>query len=109
MSIRRDYLERLIEQLAEAVARALGLARNGRTEAGVELLEQAIASGLGMPLPMLLKLTPETVASLFGPERARALVEALRAYSLLAAAEHATEGRQAAALAESLARRFGLT
>jgi len=81
VAFRKDYIERLIEKLAHAIARALGIARSGRPDEGIAVVEDAIASGFGMPLPMLLKLTPATVSSLFGPERARLLAEALRAHA----------------------------
>lgn len=79
MAFRRDYIERLIQKMAEAIARALGLARAGKTEEGIDTVEKAIASELGMPLAMLLKLTPKTMVNLLGEEKARLLVDALRA------------------------------
>jgi hypothetical protein len=103
MSFRQDYIERLIQKLAEAIARALGLARAGRREEGIELLEDAVASGLGMPLPMLLKLTPDTLFSLFGKERSTLLAEALRAHEgMLVAAGRAGEAERSGALAAAL-------
>ncbi|HWP07006.1 MAG TPA: hypothetical protein VNN72_14735 [Polyangiaceae bacterium] len=80
MAIRQDYIERMIQKLAETIARALGIARSGQHEEGLTLVEDAVASGFGLPLSMLLGLTPETVRSLIGEERVPALVEALRAY-----------------------------
>ncbi|HEY3495670.1 MAG TPA: hypothetical protein VGK73_13325, partial [Polyangiaceae bacterium] len=76
---RRDYIERLIQKLAEAIARALGRARSGETEEGLAVVEKAIASELGMPLAMLLKLTPRTIVNLLGEEKARLLAQALEA------------------------------
>jgi hypothetical protein len=106
MSFRRDYIERLIQKLAEAIARALGVARAGRTDEGIEMLEDAVASGYGMPLPMLLKLTPATVFSLLGPDRARLLAEALRAHaSMLELAGRADDARVSSRAAEELERR----
>jgi hypothetical protein len=103
MAFRRDYIERMIQKLAEAIARALGLARAGRGEEGIELLEDAVASGFGMPLPMLLKLTPETVLSLFGKERARHLAEALRAHhGMLELVGRVEESARSGALAAAL-------
>ena len=103
MSFRQDYIERLIQKLAEAVARALGLARAGRGEEGIELIEDAVASGLGMPLPMLLKLTPQTLFSLFGKERSALLAEALRAHEgMLAAAGRTGEAERSGTLAAAL-------
>jgi hypothetical protein len=106
MSFRQDYIERMIQKLAEVIARALGLARSGQAEAGLELLEDAIASGFGMPLAMLLKLTPDTVWSLFGPERARLLAEALTTHhAMLELAGRAADGARSRALAEALEKR----
>src|SRR5262245_56484750 len=63
--------------MAEALARALGLARSGQTEEGKAALEKAVAGELGMPLPMLLKLTPRTIVNLLGEEKARLFARAL--------------------------------
>ncbi len=106
MSFRQDYIERMLQKLAEVIARALGLARSGQAEAGLEMLEDAIASGFGMPLPMLLKLTPDTVWSLFGPERARLLTEALTTHhAMLELAGRGADGARSKALADALAKR----
>jgi hypothetical protein len=103
MAFRRDYIERMIQKLAEAIARALGLARAGRGEEGIELLEDAVASGFGMPLPMLLQLTPQTLLSLFRKERALHLAEALRAHhGMLELAGRADEAERSETLARSL-------
>jgi hypothetical protein len=103
MAFRRDYIERMIQKLAEAIARALGMARAGRSDEGIEVLEDAVASGLGMPLPMLLKLTPETLVSLFGKERARLLAEALRAHeAMLELADRKDEAEASRTLAAAL-------
>jgi hypothetical protein len=103
MPFRQDYIERLIQKLADAVARALGLSRSGRGEEGIELLEDAVASGLGMPLPMLLKLTPDTLFSLFGKERTAMLAEALRAHeNMLAAAGRPSDAERSGKLAAAL-------
>lgn len=103
MAFRRDYIERMIQKLAEAIARALGLARSGRAEEGIDALEDAVASGLGMPLPMLLKLTPATLFSLFGKERALLLAEALRAHEqMLRLAERSEEAEASRSVAAAL-------
>lgn len=105
MALRQDYIERLIQKLAEAIARALGVARSGRTDEGIALLEDAVASGFGLPLTMLLKLTPETVRSLVGIERAPALAEALRAHAeMLRSAGRAVEAMASDRLAGELER-----
>ncbi len=103
MPFRQDYIERMLQKLAEVIARALGLAKAGKGEEGIELLEDAVASGFGMPLPMLLKLTPQTVWSLFGKDRSLRLAEALRVHhSLLAQAGRREDAAQSDRLASAL-------
>jgi len=94
----------MIQKLAETLARALGLARSGQHDEGIALVEDAVASGFGLPLSMLLGLTPDTVRSLIGAERVPALVEALRAYTeMLKLAGRASEARAAERMVSALA------
>lgn len=105
MPFRQDYIERVIQKLAEAIAQALGLARSGRPDEGLTLVDDAIASGLGLPLPMLLSLTPETVWSLLGPQKARSFAEALRARAgILSQAGRTNEATASERLASVLER-----
>ena len=105
MPLRQDYLERLIQRMAEAIARALGVARAGRHEEGIAILDEAVASGCGLPLPMLLGLTPETVWSLLGPAKSLSLAEALRTRTtLLMGAGHVEESKRCEKLADALER-----
>ena len=100
---RRDYIERLIQKMAEAIARALGRARSGQTEEGLALVEKAIASELGMPLAMLLKLTPRTIVNLLGEEKARLLGQALEARGeILKLAGRADDAQESLATAEAV-------
>jgi hypothetical protein len=102
---RQDYIERLIQKLAESIARALGVARSGQPDEGVAILEGAIASGFGLPLAMLLKLTPDTVRSLVGIDRAPALAGALRAHAeVLKLAGRDVDARASERLASELER-----
>jgi len=103
MPIRQDYIERMIQKLGETIARALGLARSGKQDEGISLVEDAVASGFGLPLSMLLGLTPDTVRSLIGEARVPALVEALRAYTeMLKLAGRDAEARTAERLLTAL-------
>lgn len=103
MALHRDYLQRLIQKMAEAIARALGVAKSGNPEEATSAIENAVASNLGMPLPMLLKLTPRTIMSLLGPEKSRLLVEALRAHAEIGSlAGHEREARASLAAADAL-------
>ena len=106
MPFRQDFIERLIQKLAEGIARALGVARNGQPDEGIALLEGAVTSGFGLPLGMLLKLTPDTVRSLVGVDRAPALADALRAYAeILKLAGRDVEARASERLATELDQR----
>jgi hypothetical protein len=103
MAFRQDYIERLIQKMAEAIARAVGLARSGNVDEGIAALENAIASQLGMPLSMLLKLAPQTIVSMLGEEKARLLVDALDARAELERlADRTLEADQFVATAEAL-------
>lgn len=74
MSIQRDWLQRLIEQLAAAVARVLGLRREGRLEEARQELERAAVEAAGLGLSLLERLDPASAARLVRePERLAAL------------------------------------
>ncbi|HEV8551399.1 MAG TPA: hypothetical protein VGQ57_20270 [Polyangiaceae bacterium] len=106
MSLRQDFIQRAIQKFAEAIARALGLARGGQPEEGLSVIDDALASGLGLPVPMLLGLTPDTVWSLLGPEKSRAFAEALRTRALiLDGAKRTSEAVRCEQLAEALEKR----
>jgi hypothetical protein len=108
LPLRQDYIERVIQRLAEAIARALGVAKAGQPEEGIAIIDDAIAAGFGLPVPMLLGLTPQTVWSLLGPDKARSFAEALRARAtLLAGAGRADERTRCENLAAALDRLRG--
>lgn len=93
----------MIQKLAATMARALGLARSGQHDEGIALVQDAVASGFGLPLSMLLGLTPDTVRSLIGEARVPALVEALRAYTeMLKLAGREAEARASERLVTAL-------
>ncbi len=76
--IREDYLRRTIRQIAEAVARLLGLARTGRNELAEQQLSQLYLDHLGMPREAVALLAPESLAQVLGA-RAPIAAELLRA------------------------------
>jgi hypothetical protein len=59
MGIRRDWLERLLEQLAAVLARALGFRAKGADEAALEEIHRATLELFGIPRSMLLSLDEE--------------------------------------------------
>jgi hypothetical protein len=75
---RRDYLQRLIEQIAEAVSRVLRLKSEQPPEA-IREADGALARLTGLPLSMLLKLGPTGVASLLGSEKTKVALPLLEA------------------------------
>lgn len=104
MSYEQDYIKRVLQKFAATLARALGLGKSGDIDGGLEALEQGVASELGLPLSMLLRLDAKSAVSLLGPGKATALAEALRTQSLLLElAGRSVEARAAAARADSIA------
>lgn len=102
--IRQDYIKRLIEQLAQAVARALS--RKDAAAAELALLEVERAYGeLGVGRGFL-DLDPASLRVIIGsPERARAVAEVCRLEAeLLHASGEAARSAQRRALAAELSR-----
>lgn len=79
VSLQQDFILRAIRQLAQAVARALGAARAGKPEEALLALDRSLDAGIGLPLSLLLKLTPQSFLSVLGRDKARAALDALRA------------------------------
>lgn len=68
--IREDFLERMIRQIAETIAAAMGLAREGKVEEAIESIEAAYRTYLGMPKDMVDRLDAATVVATFGAQKA---------------------------------------
>jgi hypothetical protein len=92
---RRDYLERLIEQFGQVLARVVAHVREGRATEGVREADRAIASIAGMPWPMLSRLEAVTIFNLLDRERIRVLADLLvaRAVAARAGGDDAGAGR----------------
>lgn len=75
---KRDYIERMIEQLAAAIAQILGLAARGETEEAEQALERAWSSSLGLRRADILRLDEGTLRAMLGDkaELAIKLIEA---------------------------------
>ncbi len=72
--LREDYLERMIRQLAQALARILGLRRRGETEAALEELDGAVAAVAGLDPRAVEASDPALLAALLRePDRLAAL------------------------------------
>ncbi|MFO0594128.1 MAG: hypothetical protein U0228_02455 [Myxococcaceae bacterium] len=80
--IREDFIERLVRQLAELLARVLKLARAGQTDEARLAVREAAGALFGIELDALLKLDAATAAQLLGDWRKTlALAEVLHALS----------------------------
>jgi hypothetical protein len=100
--LKRDYLERLTKRLAEAVAKMLGLVKNGLGEEAEALLAETYATHLGLPRELLQSLDEESKRRVLAG-RPEIAVHLLRAEAELRMAQGRTaEARSALTLAETL-------
>ncbi|HMK73124.1 MAG TPA: hypothetical protein VK454_07275 [Myxococcaceae bacterium] len=70
--IRSDWLERVLQQLAQVLARALGLRARGEDELALEEIHRATGQLLGIPRGLLLSLDPPAALEALGEPRVRA-------------------------------------
>lgn len=77
--IRQDFLLRLIQQLAELIGRAIGLAKKGRVEEAEQVLDDTASTHVGMTRAMLDRLPPEEIARLLGAEKSMVVAAILDA------------------------------
>jgi len=74
MSIRKDYIERLIEEFAAALARIIKARREQRLADAQRLIQETALSSLGMEYGALLLADPASTARLLGnPARVKVL------------------------------------
>ena len=74
MSIRKDYIERLIEEFAAALARIIKARREQRLAEAQRLIQETALSSLGMEYGALLLADPASTARLLGdPARVKVL------------------------------------
>ncbi|QSQ11860.1 hypothetical protein [Myxococcus landrumensis] len=93
MSIRKDYIERLIEQFAAALARLLKARREKRFDDAAQLLRATALDILGMEYDALLMVDALSTARLLGePSRVKVLARLVAEDGELhdARGEHAT-------------------
>lgn len=106
--LRRDYLERLIEQFAAVIAKVAARVKEGRAADGVREADKAIASLASMPWPMLARLEAGTVFTLLDRERVRVLVDVLAARAVAARAAGDDAGAtRASSLSNDLRAKLG--
>lgn len=63
MSIENDYVMRAIQQLAQALARVLGLRKAGRLDAAIQEVDAAMASIAGVDPRLLLLVEARAIAA----------------------------------------------
>ncbi|MCP3102470.1 hypothetical protein LZ198_26710 [Myxococcus sp. K15C18031901] len=109
MSIRQDYLERMVEQFAAALAKLLRARQEQRFEDADRLLRQTSLDALGMDYDTLLLVDAASAARMLGtPERVQLLARLVAEDGELRAARGdlagATTRREHAKVLERLAR-----
>ena len=78
--LREDYLERMIRQLAEAIARIAGWTANGKLEDAIRETDRAWDELLDVPRDLVDRLDGPTLAQLLGePAKMRVAAELLAA------------------------------
>jgi hypothetical protein len=77
--IQRDYIDRLIEQCAEALRRMLRLGREGNADAALVVFEEAADTMLGPIRPVVERMHADSAVAFVGP----AQHERLRLYAAL--------------------------
>ena len=88
--IRRDYLERLIERAAQALAQIARLVATGQFDPALELVRRTSAEILGPMGPVLERLDPDSAAALAG----RYEIDRIRLYAALTCEEGAIHERR---------------
>lgn len=102
--IRKDWLERLIEQLAAVVRKAFGLAQQGDVDGALRLFEDLYRS-LGVGRETLETVDPATLQTMLG-DRAEPVALILTAEAdVLAAAGREAEAKRLLSLAARLVTR----
>lgn len=98
LMIRRDYIERLIERAAQALAQIARLVAEGQFDPALELVRHTSAEILGPMGPVLERLDPDSAAELAG----RFEIDRIRLYAALTCEEgaiHEARGRDTEAAA----------
>jgi hypothetical protein len=106
--IREDYVERMIKELASAVARIMGLVSDGERTAATRELD-ACYRALGVDRNMITRLDTNTLARMLGAAKSEALAGVLEAEASLSMSDGregdaASKKRDAAALRQVFAR-----
>ena len=77
--IQRDYIDRLIQECAEALSRMLRLRRQGQHDEALQVFGEAADRILGPIRPLVERMEPDTAADFVGPNQ----LDRLRLYAAL--------------------------
>lgn len=77
--LRRDYLERMIQQLADTIARALKRAKDGEHDEAMRDIDALYDRSVGLPRRLLERLELDSVRSMLVGDKLAALVLLLEA------------------------------
>lgn len=108
----RDWVMRVVQQLAQFIARALKLADASKRDEAIEVLREGCAGQLGMEYEVLAMLDAEAAVDLLAePQRAVAFAQVVEAMAEVEARCHEplraeARRRHADELAEVIARRW---
>jgi len=84
VSYEQDYILRLARQLAEVVARILGLGRTGQLADALAVAERAYGDLLGLPAGLIDRIDAATLLGLLrSPDEAHALIDLLEAEAVV--------------------------
>jgi hypothetical protein len=94
--IQRDYIDRLIQECAEALRRMLRLGREGRQDEALQVFDEAADRILGSIRTLVERMEPDSAVDFVGPNQ----LDRLRLYAALLGQEgvvHRTRGDAARA------------
>lgn len=84
MGIEQDYILRLAKQIAEAVARMMGLRKGGRPDEALVVAEGAYGDLLGLPAGLIDRIDAATLARILGaPDKCRVVADLLEAEAMV--------------------------
>jgi hypothetical protein len=109
-SVRQDFIERMIKQLAQALARILGHRQLAQPEEAQRLLRQTCQELLGVEYATLTFADAPSTAALLGhPEKVKVLAALVREEALLLGGEGSEAGRAKLAHADDLLQQVAAT
>jgi len=97
--LRRDYIQRMIEEVARTLSRAMGMRKDGYGEEALRTVREAYRSFFALDAELLERLHPDDMLTFFSgqyelkPEQKEALSQVLEAEGALLEDRNAEEAR----------------